>query len=270
MVGVTSTMSNTENQYTRLLEQAKLTNKVELPTMSRPDTMRNEFTPGLPTGINENIKNYMQTQLPKSAPNQQSPLSNESITGIQKLAEEAEKAKKAAENPEEDDDDYFYDSYGTKIRNIHLNKKRRAAIESRCSDISISDLLSSPDQTIEQLVPIVPGKFEVVFRSISGKEDLLIKAIMAKEERAKSQVSVSYVLAKMGLLNLTCSLIKINDRVFPGIKGADGKPSEELLLSKFDSITNYPVDILADLGANQYWFSERVKQLSSVDNILNF
>ncbi len=259
---------NKDNPYSKILEHAKLATKVELPTMSQADSMRNTPSMVSSNAINENIKNAMANQAAIQKPQKQSPLSEESIAGINKLAEDAEKIKEL--EAEELNDDYFYDNYGTKIRNIHLNKKRRKAIEERCSEMSISDLLSNPDQTLEQIVPIVPGKFEVVYKSISGKEDLLIKAILSRENQNKNHLSASYVLGKMGLLNVTCSIVRINDRRFQDIKDSNGKPSEELLLSKFETISNYPVDILADLSANYFWFTERVKQLTSVDNILNF
>lgn len=260
---------NKDNPFSKLLEDAKLTTKVEIPTMSQASTMRNSPSMATANAINENMKNMMINQpAPLNVQKQQSPLSEASIAGINKLAEDAEKIKEL--EAEETNDDYFYDNYGTKIRNIHLNKKRRKAIEDRCSEMSITELLSNPNQSIEQLVPIVPGKFEVLFRSISGKEDLLIKSILSRENQNKNHLSASYVLGKMGLLNVACSVIRINETRFPDIKDSNGKPSEELLLSKFEIVSNYPVDILADISANYFWFTERVKQLTSVDNILNF
>lgn len=259
---------NKDNQYSKILEHAKLATKVDLPTMNQADPMRNVPSTAAANAINENMKSYLTAQTANTKPTKQAPLSEESIAGIQRLAEDAEKIKEL--EMEDGDDDYFYDGYGSKIRNIHLNKKRRKAIEDRCSDMSITDLLANPDQTIEQLVPMVPGKFEVLFKSVSGKEDLLIKSILAKENQAKNQLSASYILGKMGLLNLACSIVRINERRFQDIRDSNGKPSDELLLSKFETVSNYPVDILADLSANYFWFTERVKQLTSVDNILNF
>jgi len=255
-----TTITNQQSPYQKLLEQNKTLAKAELPTMNRPDTMRHTKQDGS-EAINDNLKKMINSQ---TQAKKQEPLSEGTIEGLKMVAEDAAKDDLKFE----ENDDYIYDDYNNRFRNLHLNRKRRKAIEDRCAEMSITDLLVNG--YVEQSVPIVPDKFVVTFRSISGKEDLLVKSLMAKEVTSANQMSASYMLGKLSMLNLSCSIMKINGRSLVDIKGADGKPDEKLLQQKFEQIAGYPIDILADLSANYSWFTERVKSLSVADNIINF
>lgn len=257
-----TTITNQPSQYQKLLEQSKTVAKQELPTMKKMDTLRNDKQ-DTSSAINENIKKVIGSQI-QSLEKKPEGLSEDTIAGLKMVAEDNAKN----EVKFEEDDDYIYDDYNNRFRNLHLNRKRRKAIEDRCSEMNISDLLVNG--YVEQVVPIVPEKLVITFRSMSGREDLLVKSMMAKEVTAANQMSASYMIGKLSMLNLACSLVKINGRPLMDIKGADGKPDEKLLQLKFEHIASYPIDLLADFSANYSWFTERVKSLSVADNIINF
>jgi hypothetical protein len=84
------------------------------------------------------------------------------------------------------------------------NKKRRQDIESRCEAMELEDLLMKDE--VRQRVPILPGKFEPTFRSITPIESLFIKRRMAKETITTDQ----YLGEKYNLMLLTCCLVDIN------------------------------------------------------------
>jgi hypothetical protein len=93
---------------------------------------------------------------------------------------------------------------------------------------------------------------------------------MAREVSQPNQISSWYIIGKYSMLRLAVGLMSINGKRLLDIKGPNGKTDEKLLLQKYDFIANYPNDILSDLDINYIWFSERVKELSVADNILNF
>lgn len=267
MTGDTEFIKQKHSEYQTALEKSKKLNQVEIPSYPRLDAPSQDPKSA---AINQRMRASLENDKV-----QQASLSNETIEGLKKLAEETKKLEDeelaSKTGVSEDDDDYIYDDYGNKIRNLHNNRKRRKAIEARCSEMDIADLLIN--QYVEQTVPIISEesrKFVVTFRSLSGHEDLLIKSLMAREAHHANQISSWYMIGKFSMLRLAAGLVKINGRTLQDIKGPDGKPDEKLLLQKFQYIANFPNDILTDLDVNYIWFSERVKELSVADNIINF
>lgn len=269
--------TTTNEEFNKLLAQSKYSPKPELPqNLPRLDMPMERPADKTTLAINKSMQKSVESDMAervKTLQDQQSGLSSETVKALTQIAKEAPQEFTVSPPEEEEDDSYFYDEQGHKIRNIHNNRKRRKAIESRCSEMDILELIASG--SIEQTVPIVPkqsdGKeFIVTYRSLSGRDNLLIQTIMAKNTSSADRLSVWYAIHKISMLRLAASIMKINGRSLPDIKGPDGKPDEQLLLSKFELISNYPIDILMDLDVNYTWFTERVKSLSVVDNITNF
>lgn len=258
------TINTTANeQFQKLLEQSKYNATPELPKnlprLDIPMEKPSEKT----LAINQSIKDSIATAMGPG-------LSEATLKGLTQVANEMNKESIKPEElkEEEEDDSFWYDERGNKIRNLHNNRKRRKAIEARCLEMDIMELITNG--VVEQTVPIAPPKFVVTFKSLSGKENLLIQSIIAKETSNTDKISKWYITHKIGMLQLATSIVRINNKAYPTIKGVDGKPSEELLLKKFELISELPIDIIMDLDVNYIWFTERVKSLSVVDNIINF
>lgn len=181
---------------------------------------------------------------------------------LEKSKEEKE-ADKATEDLDEFEEQFDTDEYGNKVRNMLINKDRRDAIEKRCTSMNIEDLLTQ--QEIRQTVPIIPGKLEVTFRSMTGQEDLYVKRRLFG-----MKTSAQAVLDTLTVMNLTCSMYSVNRRPLPSHLDKDGDIQDELFDAKMKAILKMPIQMLADLSVNYSWFDRRVKKLFITDEIKGF
>lgn len=143
------------------------------------------------------------------------------------------------------------------------NKKRREDIESRCEPMKFEDLLYKNE--VQQKVPIIAGKFEPTFRSITPEESLFVKRYIAKEQTISDQ----YLLEKYNLCLLTCSLVSINDSALPDHRTQTGEPDEKLFETKLKVILKKSGYIVSDMGINYIWFDLRVRKLITADGLKN-
>lgn len=143
------------------------------------------------------------------------------------------------------------------------NKKRREEIEARCEPMKFEDLLYKNE--VEQKVPIIPGKFEPVYRSLTPEESLFVKRHIAKDQDTSDQ----YVFEKYNLCLLACSLVAINDKTLPDHRDASGSVDQALFDAKMKVILKKSGYIVADLGINYVWFDIRVRKLITVDGLKN-
>lgn len=196
-------------------------------------------------------------------------LRSETVEGLNKLAEAQTKSKddveldKIHEEIDDLDDDYVTDEFGNRVKSLLANKERRKAVESRCMPMDFGDLLMKG--SIEQKVPIIPGKFEPTFRSTHGHEDDFLNERMAVLRGSDRQI-----MDRFTLYRLTCGLVKINNRVLPSHLGANGKTDEKLFEAKFEMVVSLATAILADLSVNYNWFARRVEKMLVFDNIKDF
>lgn len=204
---------------------------------------------------------------PRTAPRPPgSGLRPETVQGLQAVsaanADDAE-LDKIAKEIDEVDDVFEENEFGERVRSLLANKKRAALIEGRCSPLSFEDLLMSG--SVKQKVPIIPGKFEPVFRSLFGEETEEILRMMGVV-RGPDQ----YILDVMSLYNLTCGLYAINGKLLPNHLTADGDFNEEMFRAKYKVVRKMALPILTDMSVNYRWFTRRVQKLTVVDDIKGF
>lgn len=227
---------------------------------------------------NEPVGSIPRPAVPRLASTEQpgilSPMTKTQITALEDARKEAEKqvAKPPAEPSEEKapelDDilDSFDFSGLSEAERILNNKKRRKDIESRCEAMSLDDLITKEE--VQQSVPIVPGKFEVIFRSLTPEESLFIKQYIA-EEQSKGKVSDAYSMEKFSLCQLCCAVVAINGAKFVEHRDSNGSPKKELFESKLKQIMRKSGYVVADLGLNYFWFDMRVRRLLSPEALGN-
>jgi hypothetical protein len=138
--------------------------------------------------------------------------------------------------------------------NILNNPKRRKEIEGRLSKMDITDVIMHGE--IRQVVPILPDKLEVTYRSVSGDEDLSVKQMMFGESGGDR-----YLMDKYTIMQLTLALVSINGEELPTHLNDKKKFDETKYLAKFDKVSRFPVQLIADLGIQYLWFDERVRRL---------
>lgn len=183
----------------------------------------------------------------------------------QKKAEEAlpERAVQDELNETRDLFEALMESPETEATRIMSSKKRRLDIESRCVPMKFEDLLTKNE--VRQVVPIIPGKFEATFRSITPEENLFIKMLMAREKVSTD----SYVAEKFSLYQLAFAVVAINGADLPSHLDQYGEPKEDLVATKVRNIQKKSGYIIADLHQNYIWFDLRVRKLFSTDELKN-
>ena len=152
------------------------------------------------------------------------------------------------------------------MKDIINNEEQRKIIEARCQPLSIDDLIVSG--SLLQRVPIIPGKFEVTFRSMTGEEDLAIKRLIVEESKGL-EVSDRYLLDKFSLMAVAVGLHAINSNPLPSHLDDKDAFSKEAFLSKFARVTRLPFHMLASIGVNYFWFDLRVRHLFVAENLGN-
>jgi predicted RNA-binding protein Jag len=188
------------------------------------------------------------------------------LANAQVSQQKAVTEEKAAEEKKDFVEDLF-DSMDFGGRNeaerILNNKKRRQEIEARCEEMSIEDLIMTDE--VRQKVIIVPGKFEVEYRSMTPDESLYIKKLLSKE----TNTADTYIMEKYGLLQLACCVVSINGKALPPHLNKDGDVDEETFKSKLRLISRKSTYVIADLGINYMWFDLRVRRLFNPEKMGN-
>jgi hypothetical protein len=138
--------------------------------------------------------------------------------------------------------------------NILNNPRRRKEIEVRMDPMDITDVILHGE--VRQTVPIIPDKLEVSYRSVSADEDLAVKQMMFGESGGDR-----YLMDKYTIMQLTLALVSINGEELPTQLNEKKKFDEPKFLAKFDKVSRFPVQFIADLGIQYLWFDERVRRL---------
>jgi hypothetical protein len=172
--------------------------------------------------------------------------------------------KKINKEIDEIDETWETNEFGERVRSLLANKKRKELIEARCEPMDIADLLMKG--YVSQKVPIVPGRFEPTFRSMSGEENLEVLRLMGRISGGVDQ----YILDSLSIYKLTCGLERINGKVLASHLDKDGNFNEEMFLAKFKVVKKMALPVLADLVVNFDWFARRVQKLTVVDDIKSF
>ena len=172
--------------------------------------------------------------------------------------------KKEEEKKDEDLFEMFDFAGRNEAERVLNNKKRRQEIEARCEPMKLEDLIMHDE--VRQLVPIVPKKFEVWFRSIKPDENLYIKQYLTKHDSGQSD---QYLIEKFGILQLVCSLISINGKTFPEIRDPKDEIDDAGFDTKLKMLLKKSGYVIADLGINYAWFDIRVRKLLNPDALGN-
>jgi hypothetical protein len=168
-------------------------------------------------------------------------------------------------NKEIDEIDEVFETneFGERVKSLLANKARARLIEGRCPPLSLEDLLLSG--SVQQRVPIAPGRFEPTFRSLQGFENLEILRLMSK-----LQGSEDLIIDTLHLYRLTAGMFALNGRPLPNHLDTNGDFNEELFKTKSKMVMKMALPILSDLVVNFGWFQKRVQKLTVIDDIKSF
>lgn len=188
-------------------------------------------------------------------------LSEKTVAGLHALEREAQKeAEEAAKIPDEDKipdnltlDPLFSDLFNPPSLSL-ANVARRKIIEARLDGIRIDDLFVSGE--IRQRVPIIPGKLELTYRTLSGDEDLYAKRRMGD---VRTEIN-RYVEDRFVLMVLALHIHSYNGEVLPSIFDEQGHIIEANFDKKFQKVAKLPQMLLEDIWINYRWFEDRVRR----------
>lgn len=175
----------------------------------------------------------------------------------------AEVAERALSQMDDFDFNTFRDMM---MRDIINNEDQRKIVEERLEPLDLTSLIM--EGRVRQRVPIVPGKFEPEFQSMSGDEDLALKRLLMTEA-AGLDVNSRYLLDKFSLMSVAVGLYAVNRTVLPDHRDADGRFDDKAFLTKFKKVLNFPFHMLSSLGVHYFWFDVRVRKLFVAEKLGN-
>lgn len=146
------------------------------------------------------------------------------------------------------------------------NEKERAAVEKRVKPIDIMQGILDGEYT--QLVPVVPARLDVLYRTVSPAEDQAIRLYVFKLTSTDGRLE-SVATDLYQLLTLTAGIVMISGKRLPDHFTREGftiKVNEETLGLKLNLILSCPMPLIHALGVHQFWFDQRVrKAFTTVD-----
>ncbi len=140
------------------------------------------------------------------------------------------------------------------------NEKERAAVEKRVKPIDIMQGILEGEY--KQLVPVVPDKLEVLYRTVSPAEDQAIRLYVFKLTSTDGRLE-SVATDLYQLLTLTAGIVMISGKQLPEHFTREGfklKVNEETLGLKLNLILSYPMPLVHTLSVHQFWFDQRVRK----------
>lgn len=192
-----------------------------------------------------------------------SPQTAEQLSAVQQAAVKEEEKEEAPVEEEEDLFSLLSNDNRNDVQKALGSKKRRNEIESRCAPLRLEDLIMKDE--VRQRVIIIPGKLEVVFRSITPAESLFIKKYLSVDKEELS----GYLNEKLALCGLVCALVSINDVSLPDHMNSDGKTQQPLFEKKLQVLMKKPSPLVWDLAANCGWFELRIQKMLLSDAVGN-
>jgi hypothetical protein len=178
--------------------------------------------------------------------------------------EKLDRAKKALSTMDEFDFDAFRQAM---MKDLLNNDEQKKIIEERLEPMDLDDMLTK--SYVLQRVPIIPGKFEPTFRSMTGEDDLSMKRLIMQDSKSVKEVSDRYLLDKFSLMSIAAMTHAINSHLFAEIHDKDGNFDDDLFWKRFNIIIKQPYHMLASLGVNAFWFDVRVRKLFVAERIKN-
>lgn len=146
------------------------------------------------------------------------------------------------------------------------NDREREAADARAGGVDVMQGILDGEYT--QVVPVVPGKLDVTYRTVSPAEDQAIRLYIFKLTSTDGRYE-SVAAELYALLTLTCGLVQLNGNRLPAHHTREGftvKVNEEVLAAKLNLVLGYPLPLLHALSTHQFWFDQRVrKAFTTVD-----
>jgi hypothetical protein len=176
--------------------------------------------------------------------------------------------KKSMEKILSNMDEFQFDAWRRAMMKDILNDpKQKEIIEARLEELDVGDLIT--DQFIVQRVPILPGKFEVTFKTQDGETDLALKRLIMEDANSIGEVTERYYLDRFSFMSTAASTYAINNTPLLDHRDENGDFNDELFRKKFNWMLKLPLHMLASIGLNSMWFEMRVRALFKAEKLGN-
>lgn len=164
-------------------------------------------------------------------------------------------------------DSFDYDALRDAINeDILRNPDQKKIIEGRLEALDIDDLIVK--NRVTQRVPIIPKKFEVTYRSMTGNDDLALKRLLMQESKSV-EVTERFLLDKYAFMALSCGIVAVNSNALPDHIDSEGMFNETMFWKKFEWVMKRPLHMLSSIGVNHTWFEMRVRKLFVAEKVGN-
>jgi hypothetical protein len=165
-------------------------------------------------------------------------------------------------------DDPMFDFAGmAQQRNILASKERREKIEKTLEPMNIEDMVMKRE--IRQVIKVIPNKLHYTLRTFNQEEHLFCLQYVF-EHGSSSNMHAEELL---NTCKLVCSILSINDALFPEHRESPGNSDEKVDRDRFEkklqTLSKLPVQMLGDLSIQTIWFNDRINNLFSLDNLKN-
>jgi hypothetical protein len=151
-------------------------------------------------------------------------------------------------------------------RNELFTEDRRKKIEERLQPLNLADMITHRE--IKQLIPIIPGRFELMLRTFNQIENLFCLRYLSEYVG-----SAAYQEELLNTFKLVCATVAINGALLPEHRDNVGQKNEEVNKEKFkeklQALMTFPVQLVADISVQNIWFQRRVEKLFSLENLKN-
>lgn len=223
---------------------------------------------------------------PQSGPNPREDAADKAaaIHAAQAAAAKAEDRANSEEPPEPEeeiedstpkhDDAYLEEvaqriaSMGGQMREQIQTEEQHQIIEDRLkergAELKLSQMFEQGE--FRQQVPIIPGDFEVEYRSITPDEDIRIKAMMSDEDE---NASIRYLQDKYAVVSLVCAVRAINGNVLPEHYTQAAGWSDKNYKEKSKIIFGMPTPAVWSLMVHNMWFDERCRKVFKMEDLKN-
>lgn len=192
-------------------------------------------------------------------------LSEKTVEGLKAMNVQAQRLQKSAEAAE-DQADVVKDAEINPPVQLELSEeeKLRQAIEKRITPIDIGQYLLSGGE-ITQNVPIIPGKLEIKFRTITEYEEGWVDTYLGKQKDLTNR----QVLRALNECSLACYIESVNGVKWPPAVGRDGQVIPQNIDERLSRVRKFHSSIFALLVQNLGWFVERVNKSLTTEALGN-
>ena len=135
------------------------------------------------------------------------------------------------------------------------DEKLRQAVEKRLTPIDIGQHLLSGGE-ITQNVPVIAGKLEVKFRTITEYEEGWVDTYLGKQRELTNR----QVLRALNECSLACYIESVNGVKWPPSVGRDGQVIPQNVEERLSRVRKFHSSLFALLVQNLGWFVDRVNK----------